>query len=567
MLKEKDRKTLFILAAISIVLCLAVCVPFSLKGISLFEIIFKYVVVALFIVGASILGISIKFRNYRPCNKYSTIVTYTPLFSYAAALLFNAVLNLVRGGALFGSLQMVMLIVASAILVAVICLSHLYYKAVLSLTKNEAMFVDGLFVVLTALFFVFALMIANKLRNAGALPASSQQVLFIIVPLVLGLATGALVCFSLNYLRNSNEEYSVQSREELVQLWKDNVNKRSEVYDVAREEILNALADFVGGELGNEEVEEQPSGVGSTPDEEVEELRRRIDELETELVLQPLKKALEVIENEQREMDKVKAKVEEEYPQQIAELQAIVDEYEAKLAAEEEARRQAEEEERLARERRAQEALEREKNKKPIEPAFEEFVNFAKEIGKDRDDMAVKVNDKQTQYKITCHGKNVLTLLLTKNDYKITVSASNEEMRSILYQYTAVANFDRTTTLPVSGYQLQSVKISYKGDGSIEADAIKDLMAKSLDALLTAEAAEDEAKAEEKARKDRAALAERTLRKQERAEERAAQKAAEEEAKRQAEAEEKAQAEKEAQEAGEQPAEEAPQEEPKEANE
>ena len=125
MLKEKDRKTLFILAAISIVLCLAVCVPFSLKGISLFEIIFKYVVVALFIVGASILGISIKFRNYRPCNKYSTIVTYTPLFSYAAALLFNAVLNLVRGGALFGSLQMVMLIVASAILVAVICLSHL----------------------------------------------------------------------------------------------------------------------------------------------------------------------------------------------------------------------------------------------------------------------------------------------------------------------------------------------------------------------------------------------------------------------------------------------------------
>ena len=559
MLKEKDRKTLFILAVISIVLCLAICVPFSLKTVSLFEIIVKFAVVPVFVFFVTILAFSLKFRNYRPANKYTSVVTYTPLFSLAAALLFNAVLNLIRGSVLFGDAYLAMLIVAGIVLVLVIALSHLYYRGLLALKKNEAMLVDVLFVILTVVFFAFAIGVASKVKNGGALPSASQSVLFIIVPLVLGLATAGLVAYTLNYLRLSDEEYGVEKREDLYNEWKDNLNKRTEVYDVAREEILNSMYEFAGGQLGVKEGE--GNGVGSTPDEEVEALRDRIEELEQELVLQPLKKALEVLLNEQAEVAKIKERVAEDYATQIGELQAIVDEHEAKLAAEEEARRQAEEEARLERERRAQEALEREKNKKPIEPSFEEFVEAAKKIGADRDDMAVKVNDKQTQFKITCHGKNVVVLQLTKNDYKVIVNASTEEMRAMLYQYNGVATFDKTTTFNVSGYQLHAVKFSYKGDGTLDPEALKELMNKSLDSLFEAEKAEDEAKAEEKARKDRAALAEKTLRARERAEERAAQKAAEEEAKRQAEEEaKKAEAE-----AAEAPEEEKPQEEaPKE---
>ena len=174
-------------------------------------------------------------------------------------------------------------------------------------------------------------------------------------------------------------------------------------------------------------------------------------------------------------------------------------------------------------------------------PAFEEFVAELSKIGAGRDDMEVKANDKQTQYKLTSHGKNVAVLQLTKNDYKVSVNASTEEMRSMLYQYNGVAAFDRTVVMPTSNYQLQVVKFSYKGDGTLDAAALKELMAKSLDSLLAAEAAEEAAKAEEKARKDRAALAEKTLRKQEKAEERAAQKAAKEAEKQEAEAEQPAQ--------------------------
>lgn len=537
MLQEKDRKTLFILACISIALCLAVCVPFGLKQISLFEIIFKYVVVGVFIAIVSVYAISLKFRSYRPAAKYTTIVTYTPLFSYAAAVLFSALLNLVRNGAAFGSKFVPLVLFAGAVLAAVIFLSHLYYKAVLSLSKNEAILVDVIFVLLTVVFFVLAVSVANTVKTAGTLPLASQSVLFLVVPLVLGIAAALLVVFSLKYLLETNEEYTVASREELYQQWKDNKSKRTEVYDVAHQEILESLYEFTKEQLGIEGEEGVPGAVGSTSDEEVQELRDRIEELEEEIILAPLTKALEVLLNEQAEVEKARERMDEDYKQQIDELQAIVDEYNAKLEAEEQARLAAEEEARLAAERRAAEAAEREKNKKPIEPPFEDFIAAAKAIGADRDDMEVKANDKQTQFKITSHGKNVVVLQQTKNDYKVSVNASTEEMRSILYQYNGVAAFDKTVTLPVSSYQLQVVKFSYKGDGGVEADALKDLMAKSLDALLAAEAAEDEAKAEEKARKDRAALAERTLRKQERAEERAAQKAAEQAAKEAAEAE------------------------------
>lgn len=525
MLQEKDRKVLFILALIAIALCLVVCVPFSLNKVSLFEIIVKYAVTPVYIAVVSIYGISLKFRNYRPANKFATIVTYTPLFSYAAALLFSCALNLVRGSDAYPSSSLtVMLIVVSCFLVAVICLSHLYYKAVITLSKNEAILIDALFAVLTIVFFVFTIKVANDLKNV-TITATNKSVLFIVVPLVLGLATACLVAYSLKYLMDTNEEFTVASREELVQLWKDNKNMRSDVYDVAREDILNSMYDYTKEQLGIEE----GTGVGSTSDEEVEALKQRINELELEVILAPLKKALEVLENEQNQADEAKAKVEEDYAQQIGELQAIVDEYDAKVAAEEEAKRQAEEEARLAAERRAQEALEREKNKKPIEPAFSEFVKVAESVAQGREKLVVKSNEKQT--KVTLEGKTLLSVVQTKNDYKISVAATTEGMRSMLYTYNGNAVFERSATFPTSGAQLHLVKFSYKGDGSVDPEALKDLMKASEAAFDEVKAQEEEAIAEEKARKERANRAEKLLRKQELAEERAAQKAAEEEAK------------------------------------
>lgn len=585
MLLERDRKLFYIFAVISIAISLLVCIPFSLEKVTLFEIIIKYGVFALAIAVFTFLCWSAKYRNYRPAVKYTSIVTYLPLFSYSAAILFNTVLTLVRNHSVYDNMKFNSLILGlSVILVALIFLSHSYYKFVIKLSKNEALIVDICFAVLGLAYTLCGLFVSLDYKKFGGF--ESKSALFAIVPIVLGLAAASLHVLTLNIQKETKQEYVVKNRLDLYKQWEENSLTAQKIYDFAHADLLETMFAYNLDNLGFEEVEEfeetdeelvsgeelaelevknseliaEKEALANLNDSlenqvkelegEVDALKARLDEALTviaeskdkivdtlqkcaendaDLIMDSLKHSLDVIVEEREAIVDSRKKLEAELEAQKAELQAKIDEYNAKVAAEAKAKEEALEKARLDAERRAKEAEERAKEKKPIIPAFTKFVEYAVSVYSGREDVELSINDKQTLYKFICSGTPFIVLQKTNNDYRIGFLAKTEEMRELLYKFNGIVTFDKTVEYEKAKYSIQSLKAVYKGDESITFEDIQGLLTNSLQVLLEAEELEAAAIAKEQAAKERAKLAEQALREKERA-------LAKEEAKRQKEA-------------------------------
>lgn len=590
MLLERDRKLFHLFAVISIALSLLVCIPYSLAKVTLFEIIVKYMVIPCAIGVLTFICWSGKYRSYRPAVKFTTIVTYTPLFSYTAAILFNTLLLLVRNTSVYSQLKFNLLVMGlAAVLVLVIALAHVYSKFVIKFSKNEALVADGIFAVLALAYTIGGASIAFDYRAIGGLEFKS--VLYILIPLILGAAAAWLHVLIINNANEQKQEYVVKSRQELYQLWEENCLTAKKIYEAARENILESLLNYNLEELGFEEVEavEEPVeevAVAADPElenkvneleaekealvgqnnelnEQNQSLEERINALEeqnkalkeqldevlaviatskdmivdtlqkcadndTDLIMDSLQHSLDVIKSEREAVAESRQKLEAEIEAQKAEIQAKLDAHAEKVALEEKAKAEAEEKARLDAERRAKEAEERAKEKKPIEPDFAKVVEFAVSVGKDRDDIELSVNDKQTMYKFLHDGTAFIALQKTNNDYRISFLAKTEEMRELLYQYNGIVSFDKVVEFEKAKYTVQQLKAVYKGDESLSIEVVQEFLTNSLAVLLEAEELEAQAIAKEQAAKERAKLAEQALREKERA-------LAKEEAKRQKE--------------------------------
>lgn len=590
MLLERDRKLFHLFAVISIALSLLVCIPYSLAKVTLFEIIVKYMVIPCAIGVLTFICWSGKYRSYRPAVKFTTIVTYTPLFSYTAAILFNTLLLLVRNTSVYSQLKFNLLVMGlAAVLVLVIALAHVYSKFVIKFSKNEALVADAIFAVLALAYTIGGASIAFDYRAIGGLEFKS--VLYILIPLILGAAAAWLHVLIINNANEQKQEYVVKSRQELYQLWEENCLTAKKIYEAARENILESLLNYNLEELGFEEVEavEEPVeevavaadpelenkvneleaekealvGQNSELNEQNQSLEERINALEeqnkalkeqldevlaviatskdmivdtlqkcadndTDLIMDSLQHSLDVIKSEREAVAESRQKLEAEIEAQKAEIQAKLDAHAEKVALEEKAKAEAEEKARLDAERRAKEAEERAKEKKPIEPDFAKVVEFAVSVGKDRDDIELSVNDKQTMYKFLHDGTAFIALQKTNNDYRISFLAKTEAMRELLYQYNGVVSFDKVVEFEKAKYAVQQLKAVYKGDESLSIEVVQEFLTNSIAVLLEAEELEAQAIAKEQAAKERAKLAEQALREKERA-------VAKEEAKRQKE--------------------------------
>lgn len=577
MLLERDRKLFHLFAVISIALSLLVCIPYSLEKVTLFEIIVKYMVIPFAIAIFTFIGWSAKYRSYRPSVKFTSIVTYAPLFSYSAAIIFNTVLLLVRNSAVYDQLKFNVLIIGlAAVLVLVIALSHGYYKFVIKLSKNESLIADGIFAVLALAYTIGGASIAFDYRAFGGL--ESHSVFFILIPLVLGLGAAWLHILVINHAAKEKEEYVVKSRQELYDLWESNCLTAKKIYEKVREYILESLLNYNLDVLGFEEivedVQETNADVQVVADPELENkvneletknetlsaekqalidqnkaLKEQLDEAlaiiaqskekivdtlqkcadnDADLIMDSLQHSLDVIKSEREVVADTRKKLEAELEAQKAEIQAKLDAHAEKVALEEKAKAEAEEKARLEAERRAKEAEERAKEKKPIEPDFTKVVEFAVSVGKDRDDVELSVNEKQTMYKFAHNGTAFIILQKNNNDYRISFLAKTEEMRQLLYEYNGVVSFDKVVEFDKAKYAVQQLKAVYKGDESISIEVIQNLLVNSLAVLLEAEELEAQAIAKEQAAKERAKLAEQALREKEKA-------LAKEEAKRQKE--------------------------------
>ncbi len=550
MLLERDRKLFFIFAIISIALSAIVCVPFSLTKVTLFEIIFKYMFVPLTIGVFTFLTITAKYRSYRPSVKYATIVANIPLFSYVSAMLFNTILMVARNNEVYSSLSTnLWLMGMSAMLVLVLVLIKVFPKFVVLLSKNEAMLVDAILAILAIVYLLTCCSIAFDYREAGALQSSSF--LFVLFPIVMSLLGGALHVISIKAEKEANSEFENHSRQELYDLWKENYKQVEDIYAAAREDIAESLLGFALEELDFVESDEEPKVVDPVVSEdnsallaEIAELKAKNQQLQeklneateiignskdkimetlqkcadndTELVVESLQHSLDVIVNERQAVKEAREKLVAELETQKAQLQAKIDEYNAQKAKEAQEKAEALEKARLEAERRAQAALEREKEKKPIEPSFEQFIEFATALTSDRDDVEMSVNDKQTLYRFVCCNRAYIILQKTNNDYRISFMAKNEEMRDLMYEFNGVMDFDKNINYDKSGFELNLLKVVYKGDETVSYEKVQELMRHSLENLLEAENAEQEAIEKEKAIKERAKLAEKALKEKER---------------------------------------------------
>lgn len=577
MLLERDRKLFHLFAVISIALSLLVCIPYSLEKVTLFEIIVKYMVIPFAIAIFTFIGWSAKYRSYRPSVKFTSIVTYVPLFSYSAAIIFNTVLLLVRNSVVYDQLKYNVLIIGlAAVLVLIIALSHGYYKFVIKLSKNESLVADGIFAVLALAYTIGGASIAFDYRAFGGL--ESHSVFFILIPVILGLGAAWLHILVINHAAKEKEEYVVKSRQELYDLWESNCLTAKKIYEKVREYILESLLNYNLDVLGFEEivedVQESNVDVQVVADPELENkvnelenknetlsaekqalidqnkaLKEQLDEAlaiiaqskekivdtlqkcadnDADLIMDSLQHSLDVIKSEREVVADTRKKLEAELEAQKAEIQAKLDAHAEKVALEEKVKAEAEEKARLEAERRAKEAEERAKEKKPIEPDFTKVVEFAVSVGKDRDDVELSVNEKQTMYKFAHNGTAFIILQKNNNDYRISFLAKTEEMRQLLYEYNGVVSFDKVVEFDKAKYAVQQLKAVYKGDESISIEVIQNLLVNSLAVLLEAEELEAQAIAKEQAAKERAKLAEQALREKEKA-------LAKEEAKRQKE--------------------------------
>ena len=579
MLLERDRKLFHLFAVISIALSLLVCIPYSLAKVTLFEIIVKYMVIPCAIGVFTFICWSGKYRSYRPAVKFTTIVTYTPLFSYTAAILFNTLLLLVRNTSVYSQLKYNLLIMGlAAVLVLIIALAHVYSKFVIKFSKNEALIADCIFAVLALAYTIGGASIAFDYRAIGGLEFKS--VLYILIPLILGAAAAWLHVLIINNASEQKQEYVVKSRQELYQLWEENCLTAKKIYEAARENILESLLNYNLEELGFEEVEAVEEPVEEVIVEKDPELENKVNELEAEkealvgqnnelneqnqsleerinaleeqnkalkeqldevlaviatskdmivdtlqkcadndadLIMDSLQHSLDVIKSEREAVAESRQKLVAEIEAQKAEIQAKLDAHAEKVALEEKAKAEALEKARLDAERRAKEAEERAKEKKPIEPDFAKVVEFAVSVGKDRDDVELSVNDKQTMYKFLHDGTAFIALQKTNNDYRISFLAKTEAMRELLYQYNGVISFDKVVEFEKAKYSVQQLKAVYKGDESLAIEVVQELLTNSLVVLLEAEELEAQAIAKEQAAKERAKLAEQALREKEKA--------------------------------------------------
>jgi len=262
MLKNQEKKLVFNVSIVSLVLCLLVCIPWGINKISNFEIIMKYIIIPALIIVASIININIKYRNYRPANKFATISSYVPMFSYVAASLFNALMCLSRSLEVYSRAKwMALALIITVIFVVFTALSHLYYRSVLVFNKNTAMLFDYSFL---AVAVIDTLLLSFIARDYSQVVLTAGSLWHILIPAILGALVVVLHAFILRNYRDYNDEFKLVDKGPLLENW---MKIREDMYYNATEEIMNALYDYSASNL---EFDEEEAEVEETAEPVVE---------------------------------------------------------------------------------------------------------------------------------------------------------------------------------------------------------------------------------------------------------------------------------------------------------
>lgn len=307
MLKNQEKKLVFNVSIISLVVSLLVCIPWGVSKVSGFELVMKYIIIPIFVIVASLINLSIKYRNYRPANKFATIASYIPMFTYFAASLFNALMYLVRSTEVYAKPKWVLMaVIISIVMVVFVVLSHFYYRVVIIFNKNKAMLLDYSFLAI-AIIDTIALSFIGTDHLGVVLESGSAW--HIVLPAIIGVLVLVLQAFVLRNYRDYNDEYKLVDKGPLLENW---MKIREDLYYNATEEIMNALYIYSAEHLEFEDEEENP--VEETKEEpQVIEVPADTSELEAKLAESEKKRlaAEEKASKAEKEKDAALARVAE----------------------------------------------------------------------------------------------------------------------------------------------------------------------------------------------------------------------------------------------------------------
>ena len=274
MLNRQEKNLMFINSMISIALALVIMIPWSTTQVLAAEVVVKVWVMPIVAIILFLINLGSKYRNYRPAVRFTTVSAYFPLFSVFASLLTFGLLVLMRSNLAYSpNVYIFMLAFTAIVLVAMLVLSHLFYRAIIVFTKNEMMLIDAPIVLLFlgAMFYVNG--ICQKYIDLGV-DFVNTSVGYIIVPAVIGVLVGALLVYLLIGLYKGEHEYQVESKKALLEEFMS-MHKRE--YDKAELHILQNLFKYSKGQLG---LNVAASGILEKLRAEKAELEEKIEKLE-----------------------------------------------------------------------------------------------------------------------------------------------------------------------------------------------------------------------------------------------------------------------------------------------
>lgn len=512
MLNRQEKILMFVNSMISIALALAIVVPWSTVGISKGELIVKTWVFPLIALVLYLVNLGSKYRNYRPSNRYATVTCYMPLFSVIVALLVSSLLLLMRSGLPYtqsGWFGMVLLV--AILFVATALFSHFFYRAVIVFTKNEMMLIDAPLVLLFLGDIFFANHIGMK-YNAIDVPFSNQSIVFVLIPLILGMLLAALHVLAIVRLYVANPEYQVESKEKLVA---DFMAYHKKEYDKAELHILQSLYTYSKGQLG---IYEATSTELEELKTEKKTLEAEIERLQNENTTQEgiNREKLLALQERLAELQIVLAEVQVQYAAQQRMLEEQKADFEkakldSALVAEEETEDESVEEdeedkeevtkEELAEleafraEQAAKEAAKlaaaKEKKKKKFKPSYEKIVNYASSLP--NKEVRVVANEKGTQHKFYLGKKVFLITLATNNDYRVTFCSEAQPAFELIVDHPGIV------VKPTSPKGEEWFRIVNKGEQ--DEKLLKAIIKNSAKYIQDQEIAKQKAIEEEKARK------------------------------------------------------------------
>jgi len=402
---NKNEKIITLITNIcTLVLLLAVVVPFGKSTVSSGEIVFKCLIAPIIACVAFVINSYVKYTVGSAQYKYNSFSAYLPVFGYLVAILMYAALISLRTGA--GVVyEASTWIILSFFLVfgagVAVVLGILIHRLIVMISTKENLFLDiAIFLVVV---IVAALMKAFLTKHVSVV-MNDNTLQFIVVPLLLALAVIALLVFIMMNLLQYNEKFVYASRQDLLDKWNEG---RNAVYDEAREDILFNMYLFSKEQLGlvdeldtvleeDEEVEETEE-----PEAEVEESKEVVEEVQDEVV---------------EEHQEQETSTSEEDEQRIAELLKEKEELTAKPEDE-------------PVEKPAVVVVE-----KDFKPSFNEMVKLAMSF----EGVTYQANVEGTNYKFLVGKKVFLILADTPKEYRLTFLMDIYEA-AILSQNTSFA--------------------------------------------------------------------------------------------------------------------------------